>query len=137
MNAVIGSHKKKGGCLPLQASCDEFKAWLDSCNLTHMVTRGSEFTWTNGRKGNTYSEKRLDRSICNDAWLSSWTSSSCSTLTRSQSDHHLLLLILKRGVKSHPYPFKFHQMWLEHPDYKNLVEQVWKKDFYGCPMFVL
>lgn len=43
-NAVIGVHEKRGGGNPLQVSCDEFKAWIDSCQLTHFLTRGAEFT---------------------------------------------------------------------------------------------
>lgn len=46
---VLGDHEKRGGKLPIRASCEEFKAWADSHNLTHIMTLGEEFTWSNGR----------------------------------------------------------------------------------------
>lgn len=75
--------------------------------------------------------------MCNDAWLSFWSSSSCCTLTRVFSDHHPLLLVLKRGNKTYPSSFKFHQMWLDHPDYSRLISEVWNRSFVGCPMSIL
>lgn len=95
-NAVLGSHEQNGNCLPLRASCDEFQAWTDCCHLTHLNTRGSDFTWSNGRKGRAFSERKLDRTVCNNDWIAFWNSSSCCTLPRSKSDHHPLLLIRKR-----------------------------------------
>lgn len=63
---MLASYEKRGGRLPNATSCADFKAWTDSCCLTHIMTRGAEFTWTNGR-GSNRTEVRLDRAICNDA----------------------------------------------------------------------
>lgn len=73
-NAILGAHEKRGQNLPLRISCDDFRAWTDSCILTHLVTRGAEFTWSNGRRGNALSERRLNRVVCNDGWLDYWNS---------------------------------------------------------------
>lgn len=80
---------------------------------------------------------RLDRSLCNDDFLVIWDSVSCSTLTRSCSDHYPLLLLLKQGGHVYPAPFKFMNMWCEHADCRRVVEEVWLKPSHGCPMFVL
>lgn len=45
---VLGSHEVKGSSLPLKASCDDFKAFTNIGNLTHLATRGSDYTWSNG-----------------------------------------------------------------------------------------
>lgn len=50
-NSVLGAHEKKGGGLPLRASCEEFRSWSESGHLTHLLTRGVDFTWSNGRRG--------------------------------------------------------------------------------------
>lgn len=85
----------RGSALPLQRSCEEFKPWSDSCGLSHLPTRGSEFSWSNGRRGRKHTEKRLDRSLCNDSWLDYWHNTAYCSLVRSKSDHHPLLLVSK------------------------------------------
>ncbi|XP_019459917.1 PREDICTED: uncharacterized protein LOC109359677 [Lupinus angustifolius] len=91
-NVVLGANECRGSTLPSRLPCDEFKSFSENADLTHILTRGAEFTWTNKRRGVAHTEKRLDRSICNDHWLSMWTHTSCCTLPRSCSDHHPLLL---------------------------------------------
>ena len=72
-NAVLGAHEKKGGCPPLQLACREFKQMSDSCNLIHLNTTGSPFTWSNGWRSRGHIELRLDRSLCNSEWLDNWS----------------------------------------------------------------
>lgn len=82
-------------------------------------------------------EKRLDRVICNEAWMDFWNVSSCYTLVRSQSDHFPLLLSSSKAIQTFPSSFKFHKMWISHPDCERLVKEVWNKSVFGCPMIVL
>lgn len=82
-------------------------------------------------------KKRLDRSICNDAWINFWSSISCCTLTKSKSDHYPLLLDLKRDVIMHQSSFKFMKKWALHPECIDIGKDAWKEQAYGCPMFVL
>lgn len=53
-NAVLGSHKKLVGLLPRRASCEDFQAMVDTCDLFLIDTKGSLFTWTNGRGASTH-----------------------------------------------------------------------------------
>jgi hypothetical protein len=69
-----------------------FQDWTNNNGLIHLPTRGALFTLSNGRKGGAHTEKRFDRAICNQAWLSFCNSSSCSTLLRTKSGHYPLLL---------------------------------------------
>lgn len=102
-----------------------------------MDTRGAQFTWSNRRKSLAHTEKRLDRGICNDDWLEFWSSSSCCTLTRNQSDHFPLLLDFKNGSSLIHSSFIFQSMWIDHVDCGSLIEEVWAKPVLGCHMFVL
>lgn len=130
-------HEKRGGNLPLAASCDDFRAWSDSFRLTHLLTRGAKFTWTIGRRSHAGTEMHLDRAICNDAWIDHWNTTTCCTLPRSKSDHHPLLFSVSREVNSYPSSFKFLNMWASHPDCSRPISETWKKPVVGCPMFVL
>ncbi|KAM1059962.1 hypothetical protein ACFX15_023986 [Malus domestica] len=49
-NAVLGAHEKMGGTLPRHIACAEFQAMVDTYNLIPVDTKGSPFTWTNGRE---------------------------------------------------------------------------------------
>lgn len=76
-NSILGAHEYSGRGSPSRISCDEFRNWSDAGQYIHINTRGSQFTWTNGRKQSAYTEKRLDRSICNVAWIDFWNSIDC------------------------------------------------------------
>lgn len=68
-NAILGAHEHRGNCLPSAISCDKFRSWSDLQHLIHINTRGVSYTWSNGRFGNRFTERRLDRSIYNEDWL--------------------------------------------------------------------
>lgn len=92
----------RGSSLLSNVSCADFKNWYDSCNLLHLPTNGSAFTWSNGRRGSQHTEKRLDRSLCNNDWLNLWSSATFCTLVRSKSDHYPILLTSNLNEESYP-----------------------------------
>lgn len=101
------------------------------------MTKGTSFTWSNGRLGAALTEKRLDRVICNDQWLSFWDSFACCSLTRSMSDHFPILISLLKGVITFPSSFKFLKMWTNHEECRKIIAEVWSTQVHGCPMSIL
>jgi len=79
-NAILGAHEKRGRRPPPTLSCEDFLNWSNANLLNHLPTSGSFFTWTNGRFGNENVALRLDRAVCNEAWINFWHNSSCSAL---------------------------------------------------------
>jgi hypothetical protein len=137
-NSILGAHEHKGFCIPARIPIDDFNDWTDSNNLIHLPTRGAFYTWSNRRSGNRHTERRLDRSICNQAWLDVCTSIVCSTLVKTRSDHYPLLLDYCQHNKRFVSSFKFMKMWSMHEDCKNVISQCWNDNAeVGCPMFVL
>lgn len=59
-NTILRAHEKRGVCLPNPISWEEFKTWTNNSNLTRFLTRGSEFTWTNLRRGRAHIDMQLD-----------------------------------------------------------------------------
>jgi hypothetical protein len=116
---------------------EDFINWSDSNGFIHLPTRGTSFTWSNGRRRHHSTEKRLDRTICNQDWLNSCASTSCSTLSRSKSDHHPLLLDFQISSVRFATSFKFMQMWSHHADCKSIISRVWNSNIIGCPMYIL
>ncbi|XP_024163822.1 uncharacterized protein LOC112170746 [Rosa chinensis] len=135
---VLGSHEKRGGVLPKQASCSEFQEMMTNCDLIQLPTKGMPFTWTNKRGIGARVEMRLDRCLPNLAWMDAWPILDCSTLPRISSDHCPLLVSFSMILNVPKAPFRFQRMWLDHPGFISVVDDVWKSSqFFGCPMFVL
>lgn len=136
-NAIIGAHEHRGATPPATLPMDEFLNWSNTDNFHHLPTRGVQYTWANGRHGRRYTEKRLDRALCNNQLLDICSSISASTLIKQQSDHYPILLELQMNEESQPHQFKFLKMWTLHEECKNLVASSWRERYVGCDMFVL
>lgn len=134
---MLGAHEARGSHLPLRVVYEDFQAFTDVNSISHIPTRGAEFSWCNGRRGVAITEKRLNRCLCNDAWMDFWSSSAWSALVRSHSDHSPLLMSMTKGGGLFQSHFKFHKIWLQNPDYRHLVKDIWSKPIVGCPMHVL
>ncbi|XP_045787801.1 uncharacterized protein LOC123883120 [Trifolium pratense] len=131
-------HEYRGSNTPARICYEDFQDWTNSHNLIHLPTKGARFTWANGRRGRGYTEKWLDRSVCNTLFIDAWSSISCNTLIKSESDHYPIMLHLHNNNNvRHASPFKFLRMWSKHDDCVNVVKQVWNSSIYGCPMFIL
>lgn len=136
-NTILGAHEHKGAHSPARVPMEDFVNWSDTNHLIHLPTRGSFFTWSNRRGGNAFTERRLDRSICNQSWLDMCSSLSCSTLLRHPSDHSPLLLDFNLTTSRFGSQFKFLKMWAMHDDCINLVQNSWNNSFFGSPMYIL
>ncbi|XP_019465351.1 PREDICTED: uncharacterized protein LOC109363546 [Lupinus angustifolius] len=62
------------------------------------------------------------------------------------SDNVGLIHLITRGAEftwsnkrkaSRVSSFRFHKMWLKHPDCNKVIEESWRAKVYGCPMFIL
>ncbi|KAF1894130.1 hypothetical protein Lal_00004049, partial [Lupinus albus] len=136
-NVVLGAHECRGPNLPPRSHSEEFKLFTDVGSFIHLGTIGADFTWTNRRIGLAETEERLDKSICNEDWMSTWNQISCSTLPRIASDHHPLLLCFSLAIIPRFSSFKFHKVWLSNVDCQRVVAEVWRVEVVGCPLFVL
>lgn len=136
-NAILGAHEQRSTSSPNIIPMTDFQNWSDSNNLIHLPTRGSEFTWTNGRKGRNNIQRRLDIVIVNTDWINSCSSTSVRTLTKLRSDHYPLLFEFSNHDIQFASNFKFMKMWIEHDDCINIVKQSWNSNVVGCPMYIL
>ncbi|KAF1865822.1 hypothetical protein Lal_00021823 [Lupinus albus] len=63
-NVFLGANECRWSHLPLRISCEEFQNFTNDEALTHILTRGAEFTWSNRRRGYAHTKKRFDRTVC-------------------------------------------------------------------------
>ncbi|GAU35456.1 hypothetical protein TSUD_364120 [Trifolium subterraneum] len=111
-NSILGAHEHKGFCTPSRATIMDFQTWIDNNLLVHLPTTGAFFTWSNGRDGARFTERRLDRTVVNQFWLDSCTSLSCNTLVKNR-------------------------MWSVHETCKDIIVNIWNENIIGCPMYIL
>jgi len=136
-NAIIRAHEHRGFSPPAALPMAEFLEWSNNDNFIHLPTRGVQFTWANGREGRRYTEKRLDRALCNNLLLDVCTSISVTTMLKLQSDHFPILVTFQTNEVSVPHQFKFLKMWILHEECKNIIASSWRENVVGCSMFVL
>jgi hypothetical protein len=82
-------------------------------------------TWRNGRKGHDYIAKRLDRFLVSENLVSSGIRYRSWVCNVKISDHMPVIIHLEQGNDIVSYPFKFNAVWLEDPDFVNLVRTNW------------
>jgi len=133
----MGAHEHYGNFAPARLPIWDFRYWTNLNDLIHLRTRGVTCTWNNGRLGRRHAKKRLDRTICNQNMLDLCSSISCSTLTKTSSDHYLLLFEFQTSTQTFASNFKFLKMWTLHNDCKKLISDSWNTRLIGCPMHIL
>lgn len=119
-NEILSINEKKGGSL--NGRIGGFKRWFNYSAMIDMRFQGSAFTWINNKV-----KKRLDRYIYNRDWRLLFADAKVLHLARMSSDHCPLLVKLfphNHATRSNP-PFCFHNMWMQHNSYNELISNTW------------
>jgi exonuclease III len=82
-------------------------------------------TWRNGRKGQDYIAKRLDRFLIYEKLVSLGIRYRSWICNDKISDHMPIMLQLDFGSDIVRYPFKFNVVWLEDQDFVSMVRTSW------------
>ncbi|XP_042481873.1 uncharacterized protein LOC122062313 [Macadamia integrifolia] len=135
-NATLASHEKLGlGAFNL-GSAAKFQAMVDGRELLPVPSLGKKFTWSNNRRrGNV--RAILDRSFYNEKWLDFLKNVKQRVLVSSASDHAPLLIASDDIPKPRNSPFRFHSFWMENESFISVVEDAWRDQFGGDPIFIL
>ncbi|XP_031127667.1 uncharacterized protein LOC116029767 [Ipomoea triloba] len=123
----IANHGEKRGHIPHPDNLIRgFNETLQDCELSDLVMRGHEFTWTKGRGTDHWIEERLDRAVVSMEWRDLYDDAYVQNLHAVTSDHSAIFLSL------HGYPtwlatrkFKFESAWLLDANCRQVVEASW------------
>ncbi|KAF8006111.1 hypothetical protein BT93_K0422 [Corymbia citriodora subsp. variegata] len=81
-------------------------------------------------------QRKIDRVLVNNSWCTMFSYSEASFLAPGISDHTpMVVRILAPNPRRSP--FKFFNMWMNHPDFSMIVSQVWQTHLRGSPTFKL
>ncbi|KAF7826850.1 ribonuclease H [Senna tora] len=121
---------ERGGCSPDVNRYNNFKEWINRCNLIDLKPEGPFFTWEGPKRSNQEKLfKRLDRVLCTPEWNSLFGDASTKSPTKMHSDHHPILLDTdKVEGNAQNKPFRFDIYWMQHKEFTDFLLKEWDKD---------
>ncbi|XP_070046792.1 uncharacterized protein [Nicotiana tomentosiformis] len=104
-NVIVSEEVKYGGMLAYIHEVEDFAHCNNICNLFDLGYKGSLYTWWNGRSGDDFIFKRLDRCLGNLKFLELFPALEVEHLIKYGLDHAPLLLTCNvnnlRVIKEH------------------------------------
>lgn len=125
LNEVTSQNEKSGGRNFRPSQCRYFNNFRDEAGLVDLGYSGNPFTWENMREGVACIKEKLDRVLANPTWLQNFPQTQVLHLPRIYSDHSpIVVSIINRNVSGN-YPFRYKEVLLEHPDFKQFFLKNW------------
>ncbi|GLT61710.1 hypothetical protein SLA2020_343970 [Shorea laevis] len=125
-NDVVDQSVKFGGNEISQTRAQDYLDCMNNCDMVDLGFIGNRFTWVNMRFSSQLIKERLDRVWANIDWKLSFPNASLFHLPCTHSDHCPILLDLNPLCPhSGSHPFLLEIFWIEHPDFQNIIHQVW------------
>ncbi|XP_040996123.1 uncharacterized protein LOC121242304 [Juglans microcarpa x Juglans regia] len=137
-NIIRSDLERRGGRSRPIAAMDDFNKWIHEGCLIDLNSLGSKFSWCNGQRGLARAWAKLDRVLLDANLMSIVPNVTCSYLPRMTSDHcPMLIEFLKDPYSYGPCPFRFQQMWVEHPEFIDFVKSVCSVPVVGTGLLKL
>lgn len=128
-NDYLTADEKWGGNPACNHRMTFFRNAINECGLSDLGYSGPKFTWWNKRPNGNMIFERLDRFLANSQWLQSFPESIVYHLPRFKSDHNpLLFSTTPHNSSISQRPFRCEKIWLDQPDFANLVHLSWSRD---------
>ncbi|RVW70580.1 hypothetical protein CK203_060647 [Vitis vinifera] len=118
---ALGEVQKIGGS-SLTSSMRDFDSFIRECELLDPPLRNASFTWSNLQESPVC--KRLDRFLYSNEWGQLFPQGLQEALIRRTSDHWPIVLDTNPFMWG-PTPFRFENMWLQHPSFKENFRNWW------------
>ncbi|XP_062103618.1 uncharacterized protein LOC133814706 [Humulus lupulus] len=124
-NEILVQNDKDGGPPRPQFLMNNFRTALDDCFLSDMGFVGPKYTWVNKHRDSSFVQERLDRFVCNSAWMNYFPDSHISHLTFRGSDHRPIALATNRRLADSKLLFRsrFHyeNAWASEFECENII----------------
>ena len=121
-NVIRRSSKKLGGS-SLTSCMKNFDSFMRECELLDPPLQNASFTWSNLQESPVC--KRLDRFLYSNEWGQLFPQGLQEALLRRTSDHWPIVLDTNPFMRGST-PFRFENMWLQHPSFKENFRNWWR-----------
>ncbi|XP_011101356.1 uncharacterized protein LOC105179437 [Sesamum indicum] len=135
-NAVRDLSEICGASGDIRPAMEEFNYCIQNAGLLPLPMQGEWYTWHNCSASPRNLWKRLDRMLINDTWIARFPTSAYFSLTLRTSDHSPLVLC---GVRQQQFGgmFRFDNYLTLSPKFIPSVQNVWKHEVVGVPMYAV
>ncbi|XP_074305806.1 uncharacterized protein LOC141641028 [Silene latifolia] len=116
---------------------EDFKNWIDECEVADCPASGSLYTWCNKQEDATRVYSRLDRVLVNHAWLQDNENVYALFYCEGVFDHTPCVVQYTAAEVKKRRSFKYFNMWSKSENFIECVKQCWQKEGYGTNMFKL
>ena len=99
--------EKMGGSRLTFSKVESFNQFIDDCSLSDIRSSGNYWSCHNSSTGIRRIMVRLDRVLCNEAWINLLPESCYEYQPQATSDHVPLWLKIYPAPKGGPKPFRF------------------------------
>ncbi|KAF5183018.1 Dnase i-like superfamily protein, partial [Thalictrum thalictroides] len=114
----------------------DFVSCVASAGIFDLKFTGFFYTWSNGSEGSRRKMSKIDRCMVNVAWTSLFPNSVTEFFHPDVSDHSPIMLLWHDTVRK-KIPFRFNNAWSIHPEFKDLLLNVWNQQYAGDPVGVI
>jgi hypothetical protein len=94
---------------------------------------GGIYTWSNNQKPPTL--EKLDRFLMSREWEIIFPRAMVRKMQREMSDHNPLIISTEPNGTLKHLEFKFELTWINHPNFKSHVVDIWGKPYYATTAF--
>ncbi|XP_059310476.1 uncharacterized protein LOC132061833 [Lycium ferocissimum] len=126
-NAIMCAQDRLYSAPVTSSEVKDFNKCVQQPILTELPWMGEYYTWSNKQRGDARVWSRLDRALGNEEWMLHYRYLVTEYKLPHISDHSPMLLPLKTEVRNIKVPFKFLNVWAEHPSFLQIVENKWKR----------
>lgn len=121
---MVDNSEKCGGPARAEGTFCAFRSFLSQNDLFDLKFTGSFLSWR-GKRHSHLVLCRLDRAICNSAWMDLFPSCRSQYLKFEGSDHRPLLSYLDTSRKKSQKIFRFDRRLNDNQEVKALVREIW------------
>ncbi|KAL7255346.1 hypothetical protein ACSBR1_009489 [Camellia fascicularis] len=134
-NAIRFPYEKVGGDHSWSSCKNEFNLFINQSELDDLNYGGCQFTWANKQCEDRFISSKIGRALVNGLWLNNLPRSHVYFHPFGTSDHSPCVVTVPLKIHRVCKPFKFFNMWADHPDFIPVVRGVWCKYVKGSPLF--
>lgn len=127
MNDIMHLNEKSGPGRPDLRRIDIFCDFVKQCGFIDLGYSGPAYTWTNKRCNTMPTFERLDRSLANAEWCTSYPNTIVYHLPMLRSDHAPILTLLNSSKRRTNGPFCFENWWLLEQGYEDVAKNIWHR----------
>eukprot|EP00253_Pinus_taeda_P003346 PITA_03346 len=128
LNSTLGPDEVWGKGKKVDAIGEKIKESMLQFNYVDICLKTLSPTWDNGRLGDAYIAKRLDRFIMHKQLMEKFGIPNSHTLPVFISDHRPVSLQWMSSKARNGYPFKFNRYWLEDESFNSMIREFWMAD---------